>query len=169
MIFAGVDPGKEGAIAVIDGDGRAEEIFAMPVVGGKGRAYYDVATIRDRMLELRARQVFVTVERQQPLPMRGSIANFGRGEAQAWNWLLEALCIPFHLVAPAVWQRAMHAGTPGDDTKQRSILAAQRLFPGVNLKRTPRAIKPSDGFADALLIAAYGRRTTAPGAASINP
>lgn len=170
MIYAGVDPGKEGAIAVLDADGAAEEVFAMPIVGGKGRGYYDVATIRERMLALRARQVFVTVERQQPLPMRGSLANFGRGEAQAWNWLLEALRIPYHLVAPAVWQRVMLAGTPGEDSKQRSILAAQRLFPGVSLKRTPRSQKASDGFADALLIAAYGRRTAAPRpATTINP
>lgn len=163
MIYAGVDPGKWGAIAVLDGEGRAERVVPMPLVMGAGRDYYDLAAIRDLMLELRERRVFVTVEKQQPLPAAkgGLLANYGRGEAQGWNWLLEALAIPYHLVAPVSWQRAMHAGTPGDDTKQRSILAAQRLFPGVSLRRSPRCQKPSDGFAESLLIAAYGRRVEA--------
>jgi hypothetical protein len=52
----------------------------------------------------------------------------------------------------------MLAGTPGEDTKQRSVIAAQRLFPNVSLLPTPRCKKPSDGIADALLIAEWGRR-----------
>lgn len=52
----------------------------------------------------------------------------------------------------------MLAGANGTDTGQRSIVVAQRLFPGQTLLRSPRAKKPSDGMADALLIAEWGRR-----------
>jgi len=65
-------------------------------------------------------------------------------------WMLTALEIPYQLVAPQTWQRAMHAGTPGSDTKQRSILAAQRLFPSVDLRRNRKGRRPDDGLADAL-------------------
>jgi len=74
-------------------------------------------------------------------------------------WLLEALEIPYQLVSARTWQKSMLAGTSGADTKQRSILAAGRLFPGVNLKRSARARKADDGIADALLLAEYARRT----------
>jgi hypothetical protein len=161
MIVAGVDPGKSGAIAVLDADGRVLDVGPIPLVKSTvGRDHYDLGAIRDQMLALRELQVFVVVEKLQPMPIAkgGTIANFNRGEAQGWNWLLEALRIPYALVSPRVWQKVMHAGTPGDDPKQRSILAAQRLFPGVSLKRTTRCRTLSDGIAEALLIAEYGRR-----------
>ena len=53
------------------------------------------------------------------------------------------------------------AGTPAGDTKQRSVIAAQRLFPGVSLLPTERSRKASDGLADALLLASYGQRQAA--------
>jgi hypothetical protein len=161
MIVAGVDPGKEGAIAVLDADGRVLDLGPIPLIKSpKGRDHYDLAAIRDHMLALRDLQVFVVVEKLQPMPMSkgGTIANYARGESQGWNWLLEALKIPYSLVTPQAWQRAMFAGTTGTDPKQRSILAAQRLFPGVSLRRTARCRTSSDGMSDALLIAEYGRR-----------
>jgi crossover junction endodeoxyribonuclease RuvC len=161
VIVAGVDPGKLGAIAVLDADGGVLELAAIPVIkSSTGRAHYDLASIRDMLLALHDRHVFVTVERLQPMPAAkgGTIANYNRGESQGWNWMLEALKIPYHLVSPQTWQRVMHAGTPGTDPKQRSILAAQRLFPGVSLRRTPKCRVPSDGYAEALLLAEYGRR-----------
>ena len=57
------------------------------------------------------------------------------------------------------WQKAMHAGTPGEDTKARSIAAAQRLFPLTSLLQNPRCRVAHDGMAEALLLAAYGQRT----------
>jgi hypothetical protein len=52
----------------------------------------------------------------------------------------------------------MLEGTQGDDTKQRSIIAAKRLFPEVSLRRTERSRKDDDGISDAILLAEYGRR-----------
>lgn len=163
MIYVGVDPGVSGAIASIDADTMEIEVQPIPVISGTGRAQYNLVEIRN-VLELARSQgdLFVTVEKLQPLPkkMGGAIANYARGLAAGWSWMLTALCIPHQLVAPRTWQSAMLAGTSGSDTKQRSIVAAQRLFPGQSLKRTERSRKPDSGFSDALLLAAYGMRTT---------
>ncbi len=52
----------------------------------------------------------------------------------------------------------MLRGLPGKDTKTKSILAASRLFPRVDLRRTARSKVAHDGLTDALLIAEFGRR-----------
>ena len=171
MIFIGVDPGKLGAIAVLHEDDAL--IVPMPltrarVVNGKkkGRDEYDlteIAMLLSREFYGNEGYFMVTVEKSQPMPPKmpgGGIANYHRGVARGFEWMLAGLGIPYQLVAPQTWQKVMHAGTPGGDTKQRSIIAAQRLFPGVNLKRTSKSRKDDDGMAEALLMAEYGRRTT---------
>lgn len=161
MIFGGIDPGKSGALAIIDSEGRS--VLArvpMPVIKGGRRDEYDIARIRTILLTWRDAQLFVTLEKLQPMPRAqgGGITNFLRGASLGFAWMLTALEIPHHLVSPQTWQKRMLEGTPGDDTKQRAIIAAQRLFPGLDLRRTEKSIKPDDGIADALLLAEYGRR-----------
>lgn len=170
-LYLGVDPGKSGALAVIEADGRARDVVLMPVVTGDGRPEYDVPVIRDLLLAWKGEGVFVTVEKQQPMPLAhgGTIANFNRGMGRAgWEWLLVALKIPHQLVAPRTWQAVMHAGTSGTDTKQRSIIACHRLFPDVSLTKSARANKDLDGKAEALLLAEYGRRTALGRSEAIN-
>ena len=162
MIYAGIDPGKSGAIALING--ALISVHPMPILPGakKSRDEYNIAGIRQWLLDAKnGVALFVTVERSQPLPpkIRGSIAQFQRGVACGWEWLLIGMGIPHQLVRPRDWQSVMLAGTPGGDTKQRSIIAAQRLFPSVSLMRTDRSKKPDHNFADALLLAEFGRRT----------
>jgi hypothetical protein len=177
VIFVGVDPGKQGAIAVLDDAGRALETLPTPIVSASGgaRPEYDLPAIRDYIDRWRkvgsiGGGAFVTVEKGQPMPPTvpgGSAANFARGVARGWEWMLVALRLPYQLVAPRTWQLVMHAGTPGSDTKQRSMLAAHRLFPGVSLTRSMRCRNESDGIAEALLIAEFGRRSR--GSATRNP
>jgi crossover junction endodeoxyribonuclease RuvC len=170
VISVGIDPGKSGAIAVVrDGEFEPVGLFPMPIVrSAQGRDEYDLASLR-QLLKLRCFpgfadpgwRVSVVVERGQALPrsMGGAAANFQRGYGRGLlEGLLSGLLIPYTLVAPQVWQRAMLAGTSGVDTKQRSIIAAQRLFPGVDLRRTSKCRTLDDGLADALLLAAYARR-----------
>ena len=164
MIFAGIDPGKSGAIAVLDERGRFLRLIGMPLVeaGPKGRDEYDVVEIRNFLAAIhRASGLFVTVERLHAMPLAkgGTIANFNRGVSRAFEWLLLAMEIPHLAVGAQTWQKAMLAGTSGGDPKQRSILSAHSLFPSVPLRRTPRTRKDDDGFADALLLAEFGRRT----------
>jgi hypothetical protein len=160
----GIDPGKLGAIATLFGS-ATPIVLPTPVYrSAKGRPEYALVEIRDLLRSWAAEgPMFAVVEKQQPMPraMGGAAANFARGVAAGWAWMLVALEIPHLLVAPQTWQRAMHAGTPDGDTKQRSLIAAQRLFPGVSLRPTSRCRKDSDGMAEALLLAAYGQRVIA--------
>ena len=171
----GIDPGKNGALAVLGLNGAVFETRPMPLIAGakKSRPEYDIRSITNYLKGYRADCCLVMVERSQPLSMirnpkgrpgpdafkPGSIAQFNRGVQRGFEWLLTALEIPFQLVAPRSWMKVMHAGAPGDDTKQRSVIAAQRLFPGVDLRRTPRCRKADHGIAEALLLAEFGRRT----------
>jgi hypothetical protein len=50
--------------------------------------------------------------------------------------------------------------------KGAAVLVAQRLFPGVNLRLTPRARKDHDGAAEALLLAEHARRIGRPAEAA---
>lgn len=179
MKVYGIDPGKAGAIAeIVEGPQYIEtkpRIWPIPIVRattGQGRDEYDVAGVvalfRDFLNKAEPIDL-VVIEKPQPLPrfrtsdgfllqLGGSIGNFNRGVQFGFAWMLEALRIPYQFVAPRTWQRVMLEGTPGDDTKQRSILAAQRLFPGVDLRRTERSRKADHGFSDSLLLAAYAKR-----------
>lgn len=182
-LFIGVDPGKEGAIAVIDGlikpgsdNAAVLEVRMIPMIVGekkKGkkapRPEYDIEQIAAWFKGYRGTCSGVTVERSQPLSMLpnktagadtfkpGSIAQFNRGVQRGFAWLLTALDIPFQLVPPRTWQKTMLQGEEDSDTKKRAINAALRLFPGVDLRRTPRCTTPHDGIAEALLLAEYGR------------
>jgi hypothetical protein len=169
MRFIGVDPGKAGGIAAIDDGGRVLQLATTPLVvvqeRKKTREEYDLPAIRELLrAHAAAGPVFVVVEKGQPMPMEkgGTIANFNRGVARGWEWMLSALLMPYELVAPRTWQADMHAGTPGGDTKQRSFLAVHRLFPQVSLRRTSRCSTEHDGMAEALLLAEWGRRKHRP-------
>jgi hypothetical protein len=99
---------------------------------------------------------------------------FGSSAKSNWefgkiNGMLEALLvangIPYTKVQPKRWQKQMWEGIPiqtnadgKTDTKATSLLAAQRLYPMVDLRKSERAKKPDHNKVDALLIAEYCRR-----------
>ena len=68
--------------------------------------------------------------------------------------VLCALGIPFQLIPPQRWKKEYSLGSD----KQQSVDACRGLFPNVSLLPTERCRKPSDGMAEALLMAEYARR-----------
>lgn len=176
MIFLGIDPGKHGGVAAIEDVGNenpgrilwARPTPLIPAKGGKGaREQYDLDEIRSMLTSVSGGDVHAFVEKLHPMPMQnaagqamgGTIANFNRGMACGWHWMLHALWIPYTLVRAQSWQKVMLDGVAGADTKARSIANVARLWStGVNLMATPRSRTPSDGMADALNLAEYGRR-----------
>ena len=177
MIVVGVDPGKQGALVALDSQ-RDVEVLPTPLIaaGKGGRDEYDLVAVAAWLRKVAPG--FVVVEKSQPLPaflgkvrrcpvcksvggdkpMGGTIAQYARGVARGWEWMLIAMEIRYQLVAPRTWQNVMHAGVPTGTTKQRSIVAARRLFPDQSLLRTPKCRTLDDGIADALLLADYGHR-----------
>lgn len=91
------------------------------------------------------------------MPGQGVTSMFHFGKSAGYiEGVLCALRIPFTLVTPQKWKKEFELHSD----KTESIKVCQKLFEGVNLLPTPRCKKPSDGMAEALLIAEYGRRTT---------
>lgn len=152
-VICGIDPGLTGAIARLDGG--AAETFDMPVLP-KGKSGHELhlrgllTLIRDLAPSV------VYVERQQPRPGNGACAAFTAGDTfGSIKAILTTLDIPFELVTPQRWKKAMLDGEPKDDVNPKgpSLRVARRLFPLADLGRRKDA-----GRAEALLIAEYGRR-----------
>lgn len=121
---------------------------------------FDKATLPDVAQGLKKWAPIMTlVEHVHAMPGQGvvSMFSFGRVFGEVLG-ILAALQLPHQLVHPRVWSRVMHQGVTGDEAKARSLLAAARLFPGVDLRASDRCKKPHAGLVDAILLAEYGRR-----------
>lgn len=146
MRIIGIDPGKKGAIVILDGSNVI--LHQMPE---------DANTIVNILSDY-VSDSHVFLEKSQAMPGQGvsSMFNYGTGFGTLLG-ILAALKIPHTLVHPKTWCKVMHAGTADAEAKVRSLEAARRLFPSVQFVR-PRCTKPDEGYIDAILIAEYGRR-----------
>ena len=143
MTYIGIDPGKNGALAVIYDDGT---IFVTPY---DKREYAEILGSFTFPNACR-----VCLEHVGAMPGQGvsSMFTFGQyfGEIQG---MLEANKLPYQLVRPQRWKKEY-----GISNKNESIAVCKRLFPGISLLRTDKSRKYHDGMAEALLMAEYARR-----------
>lgn len=164
MTFIGIDPGKQGVVAIYPEDSIEDIILlSCPIIEmGKGsKADYVekemVALLKDLVFKI---GVFCVLEKVHSMPGQGVSSMFSMGEGLGiWRGILAAVGYPYELVTPQRWRKELTADISGDDVKAKSIIAAKRLFPNVSLKRTSRCKKDDDNFADALLLAEYARRS----------
>ncbi len=154
MIIAGIDVGKKGAIAFLGDETLPPYAKAFyQQVNGKD---VDEAWMLSKLRYFCPNHVFI--ELVQSFPGEASRASLAYGKHFGlWRGMIVALEIPYTIVSPNKWKRAMDVTSD----KATSITMAQRLFPDVNLLPTQRCRKKSDGMAEALLIAEYGRRSQA--------
>ena len=161
MIIVGIDPGNQGAIAVIAVSKQTfleKSLIDMPILKteGKGKTKKGNAKIHTVMDEIEIRNFFqacsmidhVFLEKAQSMPGQGAPATFN----YACNYgiirgILVGLCIPYTLCHPATWKRIMLKDM--DRGKDASIVRAKQLFPNSDISK-------KDGRAEALLIAVYG-------------
>lgn len=142
MTYIGIDPGKTGALAVIE-EGIA---FVTP---------FDERGYIDTLLTCDPKQTVVCLEHVHSMPGQGVASVFKFGENFGWiQGVLMALNIPYELVTPQKWKKEFSATSD----KNTSIDVCKRLFPSVSLKKSERCTKDNDGFAEALLMAEYARR-----------
>lgn len=141
MIYIGIDPGKSGAMAVID---RATTILVP----------FSEADYINSLKLLPAQLTRACLEHVSAMPKQGvtSMFNFGMNFGYI-KGLLEAFGIPYELVRPQKWKKEF-----GISDKNSSVECCKRLFPGVSLHRTERCRKDDDNMAEALLLAEYARR-----------
>lgn len=144
MIYIGIDPGKDGAMAILFDKSYEAEIWTFSPESYKMVCEtYGKYTTR------------CCLERVGAMPGQGVTSTFKFGENFGFiQGLLAAYSIPYELVTPQKWKKGFQI--TGD--KNSSIAVCKRLFPGVGLHRTERCTKDHDGMAEALLMAEYARR-----------
>ena len=161
MTFIGLDPGLDGGIAFIRDDGNASA-EVMPTLAAKKGRELDEKGVLEAVEYWQHESVFAVIEAQHPMPKQGTVSTFSLGKVfGALRMALAACGIPYQVVPAQTWQKAVGISGKLGDTKRQSVAVAQRLFPDVDLRATPRCRKAHDGLADALLIAEYARRLRA--------
>ena len=150
MKVIGIDPGLGGAVAVVN-DRTFQDMASCPIIKAKGKSLYDEQAMAN-LLKVSFEVNLVVLERVHFIHGQGGVSSFTFGTGYGiWLGILAALKIPYMLVTPQRWQKAMLDGGSGD-TKVRAVMTANRLFPELHLK------KSEHGKADALLMAIYGTR-----------
>lgn len=148
MIYIGIDPGKNGGIALIT---TTNDKLVNVIVN-----VFDEFTLLNVLTELKDSYCCkCVVEKVGAMPHQGVVSMFNFGQNFGFiQGVLKAYKIPFELVPPQKWKKEFSVTSD----KNTSIEVCKRLFPNVNLKATPRCKKDHDGMAEALLMAEYARR-----------
>jgi len=147
----GIDPGKTGAIAAVDGDGAVAWTWIM-----KGRTHREIIDLLEEMADNP-----VMMERQISVHGQGLSSTFTTAEGYGFlQGVIQALDMPLHLCRAQDWQRVMLAGegkASGPALKRLYVSVAERIWPMISFRGPRGGI--DDGKAAACLIAEYGRRT----------
>jgi hypothetical protein len=140
VLILGVDPGKSGALAVLDTETHRVTTYDMP------------ATTRELHNLIAGLPIIKIAVVEKPFyPPQNGPANAGK-KGEAYGTLLGALewrDIPFRQVPPAEWKRSLNVPTDKNAARQR----ANEFFPD-DADQWP--LVKHDGRAEAALIAWYG-------------
>lgn len=157
MNFLGIDPGAQGACALLDGEGKLIDCDHFEPLAGD----FDMNHFNEVLLEWRTKYGidYCLIEHAQAMPGQGVSSMFKYGK-NFGSIVAMTFCnrIPYELVRPVEWTREMHKGLTGDRAKQKSLAKIQQLFPEEDFRVSKKAIKPHEGIVDAVLIAEYARR-----------
>lgn len=141
MNYIGIDPGKSGALAILDDDG------GVCLSTFSEESYCDILSCNPDSI--------ACLEHVGAMPGQGVTSMFSFGENFGFiQGVLKANGIPYELVRPAKWKKEFSITS----NKNTSIEVCKRLFPNVSLLPTERCRKDNDGMAEALLMAEYARR-----------
>lgn len=143
MVYVGIDPGKSGAVAIMYPEGVIQTIP------------FNATDYVDIFYSLKDKQVKCCVEKVSAMPGQGVVSMFNFGHNFGFiEGVLQANGIPYQLVPPQTWKKEFSLTSD----KAKSIEVCQKLFPRAHLLATDRSRKPSDGIAEAVLMAEYARR-----------
>ena len=172
MIYMGIDPGLNGAIAVINRDGSVLEVNDMPVQeiasDGKKKRRIDIRSLsvlfQNILLRYPGAIISAGMEQVHAFPDRknkdGTMTRgqgvtsafaFGRGYGNLEQALVD-FQIGFTEISPVRWKKAMLGDMPKG--KGAALYRARQLFPSADLR-----LAKHEGRAEALLIAEFQRRT----------
>lgn len=158
-MIIGIDPGLNGAVAMINGNHA--EVHDLPVMtepGAKKTKTIDEVTLY-HLIEKFERQTDdlaqVFIERVGTMPGQGiaSAFNFGRGVGKIEGALAPFTWMTLNYLRPAEWKKAVGIGA--GSAKDASLTLARRQFPMLHEQLN---LKKHDGRAEALLIALAGKK-----------
>lgn len=158
MIVAGIDPGLDGAIALLE-DGVAT-VHDMPTLtlarGAKSKREVDTHGLVRLLRSTAIDHAYVEAVAARPGQGVSSMFSFGRSLGIVIG-VLAALDIPLSMASPVVWKRTLAVPKAKDAARAR---ASQLLPRSAHLW----PLKKHDGRAEACLIGLYGLRQSAPAA-----
>lgn len=156
-VVIGIDPGGKGAF--VKRKGSEIEIYSVEQIRGKEVDFLSMSEAFNKMIEGED-DVVVVIEDVHSIHKSSAKSNFSFGFINGFKFCLAVNNrLKLVKVAPKEWQKEMFKGIPPcEDKKVMSIMAAKRLFPNVNLKRTEKSKVDHDGISDALLISEYAIR-----------
>jgi crossover junction endodeoxyribonuclease RuvC len=171
-VFAGADPGLDGAIAFYSPDERRVVVMiGMPVLSlakGKGtRREISVQTlvslIQSEVIGLGLVVSKIAIERVSSSPQMGvaSAFHFGRGYG-VLEGVVASLSWPILYVTPAKWKREMAVPANKDDARSR---ACQAMPADTTLWTPSRNVfnkEQAGGRAEAALLALYASQQESP-------
>jgi hypothetical protein len=113
MIVAGVDPGLNGAIAVIVANNGATprliDILDVPLIGDGAKARVNTLIIRDWLLEHNPDHA--VIERAGSMPRQGVASTFKYARATgSLETVIACSNIPHSIIETVVWKRFYHLG-----------------------------------------------------------
>ena len=150
MIYIGIDPGKNGALALI----YSETIDPPVVIHFSEEACRSILLHAHGIKMARGEEVKCCLEHVTAMPGQGVVSMFNFGQNFGYiRGVLEAFLIPYELVRPQKWKKEF-----GISNKNSSVECCKRLFPDVSLRRTENCRKDDDNMAEAILMAEYARR-----------
>jgi crossover junction endodeoxyribonuclease RuvC len=154
MRVIGIDPGLDGAVAIINGTGNLV-VIDMPTVtverNGKSKRQVSATELAQILASHNSNNCHVFVEKVSAMAGQGvtSVFSFGRSFGMI-EGILAAFRLPVTFVPPATWVKAVGRGQGKDASRAR----AMELFPEnqADFKRVK-----DDGRSDAALIAYWGK------------
>lgn len=149
-LFLGIDPGLNGAIAILHADGSMHSVEDMPtLLRGKGtvKREVDAAGLAHLLRPIASEIQMAVVEKVGAMPQQGSASTFSLGHSYGTaTAVIAALGIPLQLVAPVTWKKRMALTRD----KEHARATAIHLWPAAPLSRKKDADR-----AEALLMARY--------------
>lgn len=149
MRFCAFDPGKSGALAIIDDEG----VWAIPLPFNGDEL--DIGELANHFI---GEPCFVALERVHAMPKQGvcSVWTFAQGYGEL-RGMLKTLSVPFAEPTPQAWKKLILAGMDWKGRKECSIEYVAKRYPQVDLKPGKKRV-PHDGMADAICLAEYAKR-----------
>ncbi len=154
MIIAGIDPGKTGALVILNPDDSGM-VLRVPLIKAPKEmpAFSAWATTWRNTLAFEMPELIV-VELVSARPNQGVTSMFTFGKSYGFALALAYSCgARIEYVTPAKWKSAMKLNAGADKNASRELVA--RTLP--KLAHEVTRVK-DDGVAEAALLALYGRR-----------